>query len=248
MKKTMMALALVALVAGFAASPPGWAGQRAQVRMAPLGRVYPVPPLGRKQGWLTISNQDWKTYTLQQGGDDKLFLYREGTGGYGGVVIPSGTTVTIAVEKDNYDLYGNNPDRLKVRVREGRTTTLVLEPFGFVGNSGLVGVVNDGERVRRGTLFDTYTTTVVVPAPPPPPPTVIVQPPPPPPPPPVIIRPPVRRRPPPPPPPVVVVKPAPPPVIVRPAPPPPVVVVPPPPPPPPPKKDGFGFFFGFNSR
>jgi hypothetical protein len=206
MRKRVYGLSLVALVAALAA--PALAEARdyhvgAQVTLAPLGRSHSPPPLGRKQGWLTVSNRDWETYTLVVSGKDTLSLYRAGTG-YGGMIIPSGATVTIALEKDTYDLYGNNPDKLKVKVREGRTTTLVLEPYGYVGRSGLLGVVNDGDKVRDGILFDTYTAPPVIVQPAPP---VIVQPSrpiivnrPPPPPPVIISRPPAHHRPPPPPP------------------------------------------------
>lgn len=228
MKKGLLAVGFVALAIALAV--PGLAHARqAEVTYAPLGRAYnSPPPLGRKQGWLTISNRDWQTYTLVVDRKDKLFLYRGGQG-YGGMVIPSGATVTIVVEKETYDLYGNNSDKLKVRVREGRTTTLSLEPFGYVGNTGLMGVVNDGDKVRNEVLFDNYAPPVVVQQPP-----IIVQQPP------TVI---VNR--PPPPPPVIVSRP---PVVVRPGPP----RRPPPPPPPPPRRhdrrDGWGFSFGFDSR
>lgn len=194
---------------------------QAEVRLAPMGRSYSPPPLGRKQGWLTISNRDWQNYTVVVDRKDKIFIYRGGQG-YGGMVIPSGATITIALEKETYDLYGNNSDKLKVRVREGRTTTLSLEPFGYVGNTGLMGVVNDGDKVRNEVLFDNYAPPVVIQQPP----TIIV------------------NRP-PPPPPVIVNRP---PVIVHRPP----AHRPPPPPPPRHRdrgrKDGWGFSFGFDSR
>lgn len=179
MKKRMLALGFAALAVALAL--PGSASAASvgvQVTLAPLGRAYGAPPpLGRKQGWLTISNRDWQSYSLAVGGDDKLFLYRSGHG-YGGINIPSGATVTIALEKDNYDLYGDNSDRLKVRIREGRTTTLSLEPFGYTGQAGLMGVVNDGDKVRNEVLYQEYRPPVVVQRPPvvvQRPPTVIVE-------------------------------------------------------------------------
>ena len=175
-------------------------GPRIQVTLAPLVKSHHPPALGRRQGWLSISNRYWSGYTLATAPGGKLFLYREGQG-QGQIFIPSGTTVTVALEKDTYDLYGNNPERLKVQVREGRTTTLSLEPFGYAGANGLTGVVNDGSRVRNGTLFDSYATPVVIRQPPPPPPVIVMPPAHRPPPPPVIIRPPAHRPPPPPPPP-----------------------------------------------
>lgn len=200
MRKGVCAFAVLALALALSSGdgPLPGAVHAAEVRLAPVGRHFGAPPpLGRKQGWLSITNRDWMPYYLAVNRKDKLFLYRAGDG-HGGVLIPSGTTVTLALEKETYDMYGTSSERLKVRVREGRTTTLSLEPFGFVGNTGLRGVVNDGDRVRNEVLFDNYSTVVVRPTPVP----VIVNRPPPPPPPPVIIgRPPYHRPPPPPPPP-----------------------------------------------
>ncbi len=239
MKKTVGTfLCLVVALTGFVHVAHG--GQ--QIRFAPVQRSMPMPPLRKKEGWLSITNRDWQNYIIEIT-RDKIFLHRTRAPGRHGTLIPSGTTVTIAIEKDNYDMYGETSDRLRVRVREGRTTTVSLEPFGFQNNSGLIGIANDGERVRKETLIDTYSSPVIVPAPPP---VVIERPAPPP----VIIHrpPPVVHRP--------------PPVIHRPPPPPPVVHRPPPPghrpppsagnrppphrPAPPPHRnnDGFGFFFG----
>lgn len=239
MKRGLLAVA-VAVLAAILANPPsaGAAGVAVQINLAPLSRSYSPPPLGRRQGWLAVSNRDWVPYSLVVNGKGNLALYRADSG-FGGVVIPSGTTVTLALEKDTYNLYGNNPERLQVRIREGRTTTLSLEPYGYAGNAGLIGVVNDGDRVRNGTLFDVYAPppVIVTPAqppiiiaPPPPPPIIVNRPP-------IIVRPPAYRPPPPPP----YYRPG------RPYPPP-----PPPrpgrpyPPPPPPKQDGWGFVFGFS--
>ena len=236
MKKYVLALAAVAVFATFA-MPSADARDvhiQAQVNLAPLGRSYSPPPLGRKQGWLTVSNRDWQSYSVVITGKDKIYLYRDGDG-YGGMVIPSGATVTIALEKETYDLYGNNPDKLKVKIREGRTTTLSLEPFGYVGNTGVRGIVNDGDKVRDEILFDAYTAPIVVA---PQPPAVIINRPPPPPP--VIIsRPPPSSH-------------RPPPSYGHGRPGRPGGHRPPPPPPPRPghhdKKDGWGFVFGFGKN
>ena len=212
------ALCLFLVMAFLAAAVPAMAGQfGVSVTLAPSGRAFAPPALGRKQGWLTITNRDWFDYTLNvDHGSEKLFLYRQGQG-WGSVHIPSGTTISLALNKNTWDLYGNTNGRLKVRIREGRTTTLSLEPFGFVGNTGLVGIANDGNNVRRETLFEVMSAPVVIA---PAPPTVIVQQPPPPP---VIIH-------------------RPPPVVVA---PPPVVVVPPRRPPPP-RRGGGGSGWGFS--
>ena len=183
-------LCAAALLLALVATSTVVAGQfAAQVTMAPLGRAYSPPPLGRKQGWLVISNRDWMDYTLSiDYNDEKLYLYRQGQG-WGSVHLPSGSTITIALEKDTWDLYGNSSEKLKVRIREGRTTTLSLEPFGYVGNTGLMGVVNDGNNIRNETLFNVYTQPVIVT---PPPPAIIIEQPPPPP---VIVGRPPRYRP-----------------------------------------------------
>ena len=184
MRKGLLAVCLAALAVALVLPSRAHAVQ-AEVRLAPMGRSYSPPALGRKQGWLTVSNRDWQEYTLVVGPNDRMFLYQGGRG-YGGIVIPSGATITLAVEKDNYRLYGNNEDKLRVRVREGRTTTLSLEPFGYVGNTGLRGVVNDGDKVRNEVLFDNYYEApvivqtpppVIINRPPPPPPVIINRPP-----------------------------------------------------------------------
>ena len=208
---------------------PASAGMQVQVTLAPMGRSFGPPPLGRKQGWVAISNRDWMDYTLNiDPGGKKLYLYRHGQG-WGSVHLPSGSTITLALGNDTWDLYGDGSARLRVRVREGRTTTLSLEPFGFVGNTGLTGIANDGSNVRRETLFAFAAQPIVVAPPPPPiivhqppPPVIVTRPPP------VVIAPP--HRPPPPPP-------------HRPPPPP---VHRPPPPPPPPAKRGWGFSLFFD--
>ncbi|MCL2000683.1 MAG: hypothetical protein FWG74_04540, partial [Planctomycetes bacterium] len=183
MRKGLLILTLACLAVIPAVLPKAGAGTvQVNVNLAPLGRSFSPPPLARNQGWLTVSNRDWTNYSLVVQGNNRLFLYRAGDG-FGGTIIPSGATVTIALQKATYDLYGNHPEKLRTRIREGRTTTLSLEPFGFVGQTGLIGVVNDGDRVRNGTLFDIHVAPVVV-APPPPPGGGVRPPPPPPPPPP----------------------------------------------------------------
>ncbi|MDR1534435.1 MAG: hypothetical protein LBU64_04975 [Planctomycetota bacterium] len=189
MKYPLKAAAMAALVFLPAFFPPAALDFKVKVRLAPMARSYQPPSLGRRQGWLAISNRDWFGYTLVVGGGDKLFLHRDNAGAPG-VSIPSGTTVTVALNRDNYDLFGSGPGRLRVRIRESRTTTLSLEPFGYVGGTGLLGVVNDGDRVDNGTLFESPPEVVVVRPP------VIVAPPRPPP---GFNRPPAYRPPPPPP-------------------------------------------------
>lgn len=223
MKRKLMALGCMAVALGLFVGDVHARdyGVRAEVRLAPMGRSFSPPALGRRQGWLTVSNRDWISYSLVFDRDDNIYLYRSDSG-MGGMVIPSGTTITVALEKDTYDLRGNTGNKLKVRVREGRTTTLSLEPFGYVGNTGLVGVSNDGDRVRRETLFSAYTTQVVVPSAP----VIINRPPPPP----IVVRPP-SYRPPPPRPGYYHPRPG-----NR------------PPPPPPPRRDGWGFSVHFGGR
>lgn len=221
MKKALFAL--VALAAVFAVPAESMAGQ-AEVRLAPIRSSYAPPGLGRNQGWLTITNRDWKDYTVTIMKKGKMAI-NEGAA-YGGTVIRSGTSVTIALEKDTWEMYGSSGEKLKCKVREGRTSTINLEPFGYVNNSGLRGVSNDGDKVRSQTLIENYA----------PPPVIIERPP-------VIVERPVIV---PAPPPVIVNRP---PIIVnrphRPAP-------PPPPPRRPPhhnnRRDGWGFTFGYNSR
>jgi hypothetical protein len=200
MKKGWFAFGVIAL-ALVMASPATAAGVEVEVRLAPLGRTYAPPRLGSKQGWLSISNRDWKDYTFVENKKGRATLYEGGINYPGSIVIPSGSTITIALEKDTWDIMGNTNDRLKVKVREGRTSTVSLEPFGYKGNTGLRGISNDGDRVRDEILFNVYVQPPVVIQPPPaiiidrpPPPPVIIQRPP------VVVVPPYHHRPPPPPP------------------------------------------------
>lgn len=131
-----------------------------------------------KEGWLSISNHDWQPYFINiVPGDERIFISRHPNGG---MVVNSGENVVVNLRKNTYKTYGDSGNKLEVRVREGETTTLDLNPFGVVGNSGLTGVARDRQRVRSETLFNNYApppTVIVQPAPPP---AVIVRPAPPP--------------------------------------------------------------------
>lgn len=226
MKKGLLALGVLALALVMAIPAEAHARQ-AEVTFARIGRSFAPPPLGRKDGWLTITNYDWKDYSIAVSRKGTLYI-SPATGG--GTLLRSGTQITLALEKDTWDVYGASGEKLKVKVREGRTSTLDLQPFGYVGNTGLRGISNDGEKVRSEVLFDVYSA-----------PPVVVQ------------RPPVVVQQ----PPVIVQTPPPPPVIVQ---RPPVVIAPPVHRPPPRpshrpgyrpghgKRDGWGFTFGFNSK
>ncbi|MCD7897182.1 MAG: hypothetical protein LUG50_11005 [Planctomycetaceae bacterium] len=234
MKNGLYLLGFLACCLSLALAEPVAAGH-AEVRLAPLGRSMAPPSLGRKEGWLTISNRDWQDYTVRvekervfvtPGGGYRQYGY---TGGYGEVTVPSGSTVTLAVEKDTYKVYGTNGEKVNAKVREGRTTTISLEPIGYVGQTGLQAVVNDGDGVRNEMIIDGYQAPVIIEQPP----TVVVE----------------RPRPVPAPPPVIINRP---PVIIgggrpgnhRPG------------PPPRPsqdrrpnhKNDGWGFTFSFGSK
>ncbi len=183
MKRGLLAVGaiLMAIVLGV----PAGRAAAAEVRLAPLRHSYAPPHLGRKQGWLSISNRDYEDYTFVETKKGRASLYRGRQPYTGGVVIPSGSTITLAVEKDTWEIQGETGDRLKVKVREGRTSTVSLEPYGYAGQTGLRGISNDGERVRDEILFESYVQPQVVvrPAPPtviverPAPPAVIVRPP-----------------------------------------------------------------------
>lgn len=193
MKKGMLFLGITALAVLLSASTGCGVQAADQVRLNTIRRQYAPPPMYNKQGLLAVSNRDWTKYTLVVTKKGRLSLYRGDTGyaGYESYPLPPGSTVYLALEKDTWEITAENRDRLKVKVREGRTSTLSLNPFGFRGNTGLMGVTNDGERAREQVLFNNYTQPVFVQ-----PPTVIVPPPPP-----TIVRPPVVV------PPVVVVDP-----------------------------------------
>lgn len=183
MRKGMLGIAIAMFAALFALSAGADLRAAEQVRLNTIRRQYAPPPLNRKEGLLAVSNRDWKDYTLVITKKGRFSLYRGDTGyaGYQSYPIPAGSTVYIALEKSTWELSAENRDRLKVKIREGRTSTLSLNPFGFRGNTGLMGVTNDGERAREQVLFDNYTRPVVVQ-----PPTIVVPPPPP-----VVVRPPV---------------------------------------------------------
>ncbi len=195
MKKGLLGIALAVMAVAASAS-----ALEVDVRLAPLGRSYPPPPIVRNQGWLSVSNRDWQPYTVVIEKKGRASLY-QGSQNYPGmqcVTIPSGSTMILALEKDTWEFRGNTDTKLKVKVREGRTSTLSLEPYGPAGNSGLRGITNDGDKVRNEILFQSYyeppvivrQPTVVVHRPPPPPPPIIVQRPP------VIVAPPPHHRPP----------------------------------------------------
>ncbi|MDR1613155.1 MAG: hypothetical protein LBT97_10310, partial [Planctomycetota bacterium] len=87
------------------------------------------------------------------------------------------------VRREGYKLYGDNGNKLEVKIREGETTTLSLEPFGVAGNSGLNAIAVNRDKVRSETLFDGYVPAPVVVAPAPrviyrpaPPPVIIHEP------------------------------------------------------------------------
>lgn len=222
MRKGMLGLGImaIAMVLMVSVGSEARAGQR--IELNTITRQYAPPPMGRKEGLLAVSNRDWNDYTMVVTKKGRISLYRGDSAyaGYRNYRLPAGTTVYLALEKDTWQINAENTDRLKVKVREGRTSTLSLNPFGFRGNTGLMGVTNDGDRVREEVLFDNYSRPVVVQPPtvvvPPPPPTIITRPP-------VIVADPYyryHRRPPP----------------------------PPPPPRRHHRDDSWGFSFGFNSR
>lgn len=202
MRKGMLGIGFVAFVMLVMAWASPEAKAASRIELNHISRQYAPPPMGRKEGLLAISNRDWQDYTLVITDKGRMSLYRGDTtyAGYRNYRLPAGSTVYMALEKDTWRINAENTDRLRVKIREGRTSTLSLNPFGYVGNTGLMGVTNDGDKVREEVLFDSYTQPVVVRPPtivaPPPPPTIIARPP-------VIVqRPPVVvHRPPPPPPP-----------------------------------------------
>jgi hypothetical protein len=121
------------------------------------------PPLRDKDGWLSISNYDSMTYhLLVSEGEKRIFVSRNPNGG---LAVGPGRNEIINLRKHDYKLYGDSGRDLKVKVRKGETTSLSLNPFGVVGNSGLIGVAVDREKTRSETLFDVYS----------PPPPVIIQ-------------------------------------------------------------------------
>ncbi len=220
MRKLLPALFAAVLLC---ALPSEAAAAQVEVRLAPVSRTYAPPPLGRKQGWLTIVNRDWKPYTVSIMKKGRMAL-TEGEIHGGGTIIRSGQSVTMAVEKDTWELFGSSGGKLKCKVREGRTSTISLEPYGYANSAGLRGVSNDGEDVRAEVLVEAYA----------PPPVVVQRPPV------VVERPVIVERP-------VVVAPPPPVIVHR----PPVVVHRPYHRPPPPRRrnrDGWDFTFGFGSH
>lgn len=129
--------------------------------------VEAFPSLYTKEGWLSISNQDWESYYLIVDQKAKrLFISRAPNGG---MELESGRNRTLNIRKETYKIYGDSGRDLKIKVREGEVTRLSLVPFGVVGNSGLNGIVQDRERVNSERLFDNYV---------PPPAMVIVREPP----------------------------------------------------------------------
>ncbi|MCC8109260.1 MAG: hypothetical protein LIQ30_09505, partial [Planctomycetes bacterium] len=120
----------------------------------PLSGSTAFPSLYAKEGWLSVGNQDaMPYYFLVNPGNKRLFISRSPNGGY---EIAPGQNLVLNLRKETYKLYGDSGRELKVRVREGESTTLRLVPFGVVGNSGLQGVAQDRDQVRSEVLFNNY--------------------------------------------------------------------------------------------
>ena len=129
-----------------------------------IGISGAYPPLGDKEGWLSISNHDPQAYHLTADVREKrIFVSRHPNGG---LLIGPGQSVVLTLRKEEYKLYGDSGRTLKVKVRENETTHLSFNPFGVQGNNGMTGVVVDRERTRSEVLFDMYASA---------PPTIIVQ-------------------------------------------------------------------------
>lgn len=139
-----------------------------------ISTVAAYPSLYAKEGWLSVSNQDYEAYFLNvDRGSKRIFISRVPNGGF---EVAAGENIVINTRKETYKMYGDSGIKLEVKVREGETTRLQLVPFGVVGNSGLQGIVQDRERVRNEILFNNYTpppAVVVVPERP----VVVVEPP-----------------------------------------------------------------------
>lgn len=157
MKSILPALFAVALTLAF---PAEAAASYAEVQLAPISQTYAAPSLGRRQGWLTIVNRDWKSYTVNIMQNGRMAI----TAGevYGGTVVHSGQSVILAVEAETWEVYGSSGAMLKCKVREGGGSMISLEPYGYANNSGLRGVSNDGENVRSEILIHNYSQPVVI--------------------------------------------------------------------------------------
>ena len=142
----------------------------------PIVSSMPYPSRYDKEGWVVVSNHDTSPYYLTVNQSSKrMFLSRFPNGG---MTVESGQSVVINLRKETYKLYGDSGEDLKVKIRENETTTIALNPFGVVGNSGLTGTAVDRDKVRREVLFNNYVPppavvvqeapVVVVPPPPPP--------------------------------------------------------------------------------
>lgn len=142
----------------------------------PIVSSTPYPPRYDKEGWAVFSNHDTSPYFLTINQSNKrMFLSRFPNGG---ITLESGQSVAVNLRKESYKLYGDSGEDLKVKVRENETTTVALNPFGVIGNSGLTGTSVDRDNVRREVLFNNYVPppavviqeapVVVVPPPPPP--------------------------------------------------------------------------------
>lgn len=152
-----------------------------------VARATVMPSLYAKEGWLSVMNRDWIPYYLNiDFKRERMFLSKNPNGG---ALIQSGQNLILNIRKDGYKLYGDSGRGLEVKIREGETTTLSLEPFGVFGNSGLTGVAATRDKVRSEVLFNNYVPpppvvvmpapapVVVVPAYPPPPPVYYTRPP-----------------------------------------------------------------------
>ena len=148
------------VVVGNAATPPAMPAaasgppQGSPIMPLAVAASGSAPLLGTREGWLSISNRDWQPYFLLVNPSDKrMFISRFENGG---TIINPGENVVLNVRRETYKLFGDTGKSLQVRIRDNLTTTLSLDPFGVVGNSGLMGVSTDRDRVRNEVLFNAF--------------------------------------------------------------------------------------------
>lgn len=134
--------------------------QGAPITMAPIVSAGGYPPRYDKEGWLSISNHDWIPYYLNiNQGDKRIFISKVPNGG---MAVQSGQNIIVNLRKNTYKTYGDSGEKLEVKIRENETSSLNLNPFGVVGNSGLTGVAISRDKVRSEVLFNNYSPAPAV--------------------------------------------------------------------------------------
>lgn len=130
----------------------------AQVQMAPKKSAGAAPRLKQGEGGLTITNRDWVDYYVNVDTKGRVDLSLTSPGRKA-VKIASGDTVSLPLQAESWDVYGNTGERLTVGIHPGEFTQLQLVPTGEAGSSGLQGIAQYQNYRYSGDLFKLGSVT-----------------------------------------------------------------------------------------